>query len=200
MEHTCPLTGQPCLKSKIYHITEVENNKATVSVSLCEDCFPVYMGEVPIPQQAKQLNLDKNDANKFLKNVMDFVEHEIKQHQTTKFTKKPCPKCKASIEDIVKTGKLGCPNCWDWYAEELKNTIQLSHGTPHSPKELKHTGKKPKNFKVPNEVHENIKMKLVKLKYKMAQATEKENYEEAAQLRDIIQELENRVKKNEPNH
>ena len=194
MEQKCPLTGLPCSKPKLYQITEVEDNKAKITVSLCEDCFAAYMNQGPLPK--KMLEKLPQKANEFVQNLMNFVKKTMASTynvMTPISHKKPCPNCKATLETISKTGKLGCSQCWDWYYDELKHTLYLAHGTPQSPENLVHKGKRPKNFKPPNDVEENLKMKLVKLRYKLNEAIKKEQYEEAAQLRDIIKELENRV-------
>jgi protein arginine kinase activator len=187
MEHICPLTGLPCLKPKIYQITEVENNKFKKTMNLCEDCFLAYINKTPLPETVSKVT--QKEANEFVQSIMNFVEESVKKVNLKSTIKKPCPKCHATIHDLTKTGKLGCAECWDWYFDELRNILYSAHGSPNSPENLVHKGKIPNNFK-PSEVQENLKMKLIKLKYKLAQAVKTENYEMAAQLRDIIKKLE----------
>lgn len=183
MQNVCPLTGKPCYKPKVYQVTEIEDNNAKKTISLCEDCLKIYMN--------KKEKIDEKIANKFVKDVMEFVETAIKEKQI--LNKKLCPKCGISTQDITKTGKLGCDECWDYYYKDLQQSLYIAHGSPNSPEDLVHVGKVPKNFKVKNEVEENLKMKIIKLKYKLEQAVKKEDYEQATQLRDIIKELETRI-------
>jgi protein arginine kinase activator len=139
----------------------------------------------------KKEKIDEKMANKFVKDIMNLVETAIKEKSI--LNKKPCPKCGASMQNITKTGKLGCSECWDWYYKDLQQPLYIAHGSLNSPENLVHIGKVPKNFKIKNEVEENLKMKIIKLKYKLEQAVKKEDYEQASQLRDIIKELETRI-------
>jgi protein arginine kinase activator len=182
MKHNiCPLTGQPCSKPKIYQITEIEDNKAKTVVSLCEDCFAIYVNQKP--------KVDEKIAKEFVNEVLSFVETIVKEYNPTPKLSKSCPKCGTSLHDISKKGKLGCIECWDWFYEDIKTALYLAHGSPNSPEDLIHTGKVPKNFHV-TKIDEDAKTRMVKLKYKLSQAIEQEDYEKAAKLRDIIKDLE----------
>lgn len=194
---------QFCSNAKMYELTEVEDNKAKVSYSLCQNCLASYIKDKNSLSVSPKINIDPKDADKFVQEMMDFVEKALegifspKPPQVEalpkfkKTQKSPCPKCNTSMEDIIKMGKLGCPNCYDWYAEELQQTLYHHHSTPDSPENLIHTGKRPKKHP-PSQVtdkNETDKMRSIKLQYKLSQAIQKEDYETAAKLRDIIKDL-----------
>lgn len=191
---------QFCSNDKIYELTEVEDNKSKVSYSLCQDCLSAYVKDKNSLSVNTKINIDPKDADKFVQEMMDFVEKALEGIFSPKSTqievfkktqKSPCPKCNASMEDIIKMGKLGCPNCYDWYAEELQQTLYHHHSAPGSPENLVHTGKRPKKYppsQLPDK-NETDKMKSIKLQYKLSQAIQKEDYETAAKLRDIIKDL-----------
>jgi protein arginine kinase activator len=95
-----------------------------------------------------------------------------------------------SLVDFRKKPVFGCPQCYDAFAKELEPIFWHTHGTPNSPEQLQHIGKKPKKYQPPPPPQLTKQQQVIKLKYKMAQAIKKENYEEAATLRDAINELE----------
>jgi len=98
-----------------------------------------------------------------------------------------CKDCGMSFEEFQKTGKLGCPNCYDVFSDKLKPLIKRLHGG------IKHIGKKPSvHFEsVPLE-SEKASSELDRLKDMLAKAIQNEEYEKAAELRDKIKELESK--------
>ncbi len=97
-----------------------------------------------------------------------------------------CPKCGLSYSDFKKTFQLGCSQCYETFREQLEPMLRRIHGS------IIHKGKVPS--KVPIKV-ETPKDKIRDLKAKIAETIKKEEYEEAARLRDEIRTLEARQKK-----
>ncbi|MBQ8416631.1 MAG: hypothetical protein IJX13_07030, partial [Clostridia bacterium] len=52
-------------------------------------------------------------------------------------SEKKCPACASSYSDITKKGRVGCPECYTVFADELAATIRSVHGT------TSHTGAVP---------------------------------------------------------
>ena len=98
-----------------------------------------------------------------------------------------CKLCGSTMNDIKKTGKVGCSECYDTFFSELMPTIRNVHGN------TEHIGKRPV---IEYETVEDDKpekqedKKLESLKAELKQAIEDENFERAAELRDKIKELE----------
>ncbi len=94
---------------------------------------------------------------------------------------KTCPHCHMRDCDFKKTARLGCPRCYEAFAEELGPMLAAMHrGTQH-------TGKIPEYLKKTLE-----KAALRKeLTEKLETAVRDEKYEEAACLRDRIRENDN---------
>jgi len=90
-----------------------------------------------------------------------------------------CPKCQISFVDFKRTGLLGCDYCYEHFSKSLIPTIKRVQGG------LVHTGKIPKNATI--EVVNKRKVDALKLKLK--ELIQEENFEEAAKVRDEIQEL-----------
>ena len=96
-----------------------------------------------------------------------------------------CKNCGSTLNDIKRTGKVGCANCYDTFFSELMPTIRGIHGN------TEHKGKRPDaiEYTVNAEKSESTD-KVAALKAELKQAIEDENFERAAQLRDEIKELE----------
>lgn len=94
-----------------------------------------------------------------------------------------CPKCGTSFREIVKSGKIGCADCYDKFYDLLIPSIQRIHGkTQHNGKTVQGEVKKKKE--------ETKEEKIERLKEEMQQAVETQEFERAAQLRDEIRQLE----------
>ncbi len=89
-----------------------------------------------------------------------------------------CPRCHMTRADFKKTGRLGCPHCYEHFKEGLG---QLLHAVQRSDQ---HIGKIP--------TRESVRVKrtaeIAALKQALDSAIADEAYEEAARLRDQIRE------------
>jgi protein arginine kinase activator len=90
-----------------------------------------------------------------------------------------CPGCGFAFDDLKKTGRLGCSQCYQFFRDEIKHTLGGMH------KGVSHRGRVPEGML---EVFEK-RQRLEKLQRKMDEAISSENYEAAAALRDEIREL-----------
>ena len=100
-----------------------------------------------------------------------------------------CPKCGASFEEITECGKIGCMECYKVFHDRLLPTIHRIHGT------AKHKGKIPGTAAL-RIVEPAGKMTVVeaspldKKRAALKAAIEKQDFEQAAVLRDEIKEME----------
>lgn len=87
-----------------------------------------------------------------------------------------CPCCNSSFREIAKTGKAGCPKCYEKFRNELLPYLKRVHGS------VTHIGKKPiKDALVVSKTD-----KLSEMRKKLSELVKNENYEEAAVMRDKI--------------
>ena len=91
-----------------------------------------------------------------------------------------CPTCGFSHADFKKTGRLGCSECYTTFAEPMEGMLKQMH------KGTQHVGKVPKVL----QAQMDFSKKIDTLAAQLQKAIETENYEEAAQLRDQMKELE----------
>ena len=102
-----------------------------------------------------------------------------------------CDTCGSTLNDIKRTGKVGCADCYDTFYTELLPTIRNIHGN------TEHMGKRPvieytvnEEEPKPDATDDSNEDKINSLRSELKQAIEKENFERAAQLRDEIKGLE----------
>lgn len=92
-----------------------------------------------------------------------------------------CPHCGFSQADFKKTGRLGCPECYQTFAEGLSGLLKSMHKGP------RHVGKAPEALRKTRENADRMKS----LQKKLAKAIETEDFETAAMLRDEIKAVSN---------
>lgn len=94
-----------------------------------------------------------------------------------------CPRCGFSQADFKKSGRLGCPDCYQTFAEGLEGLLRSMH------KGTRHTGKVPEGLRQTRDMSERVRT----LQQKLAKAIESENFEQAAILRDEIKQVTSRA-------
>ncbi len=99
-----------------------------------------------------------------------------------------CEKCGSSFDDIIKSGRVGCSECYEKFYQKLLPSIQRIHG------KAKHAGKVPfvsekveAEKEAPKE--KTAEEKIGNLKVQMEKAIAEQNFEQAAVLRDEIKKL-----------
>ena len=93
---------------------------------------------------------------------------------------KVCSLCGSDENTFIRNGKVSCPVCYEVFAEELNMPIKRIHGN------VSHIGRAPAKFKKQNDKKHILK----DLRKKLEEAVKKEEYENAALLRDKIREIE----------
>jgi protein arginine kinase activator len=94
-----------------------------------------------------------------------------------------CDFCGSSLAEIAKEGRVGCADCYSTFYEQLRPTLQRIHGG------MRHSGKAPA-LDPEAEAARQKQQTLEELREKIAAAIREERYEDAAKLRDEIQQLE----------
>lgn len=105
-------------------------------------------------------------------------------HVTNDLAEVKCKHCNSTYDDFKNTGKLGCPNCYEAFEQELDNVLKRLHGSNRyvkSDRKLEIKEKADTKFD-----------KVTKLKEELRICIENEEYEKAAKLRDQIKKMENK--------
>ena len=145
-------------------------NGNQVTLHLCEDC-----AKRETANAAAQFDLT-GFINGLL-NIESKILNTSKENPQTNQVK--CGVCGMTFEQFRKTGKLGCDECYETFGELLEPLIKRIHGRSV------HTGKVPKGMR------EKLSMnqELTQMQKQLEEAIQTENYELAAEYRDIIRLL-----------
>lgn len=157
-------------------ITEIINGEKK-NLYICDICA----SKLGIKGILKELNIpfDENILKKFLELMPGLIEEEKKE--------KVCSVCGTKFKDFEKRGFLGCSECYRTFKEELRPILLNLHGN------VKHVGKKRgEKFSFESIYESEIK----RLKKELEYAVEEERYEDAAKIRDKINELLKNAKDN----
>jgi protein arginine kinase activator len=150
----------------IIHLTKIVDNQMT-TVHLCEACAA-----------AKGLEPTGNPGNFPL---TDFLAQVGKGAGESTAAPGPCPYCNLRLEDFKKTGRLGCSHCYVSFEANLKGLLRRLHGN------TQHVGKV---YLPPDPTRAEQQERLAGLRRKLDRAVESEDFERAAQIRDMIRTLE----------
>jgi protein arginine kinase activator len=90
-----------------------------------------------------------------------------------------CPACGFTQADFKKTGRLGCPQCYDTFAEGLESLLRAMH------KGTRHAGKIPARLQQVLQAEAELRT----LQEELDRAISTENYETAAEIRDRIRQI-----------
>lgn len=96
-----------------------------------------------------------------------------------------CDCCGSTFSDIAESGKVGCPECYKTFYDELLPYLKRVHGS------TKHAGKIPNCAPLAVKTNEDT---VESLRLKLTQLVREENYEEAAIVRDKIKRIEEEQK------
>lgn len=155
-------------------ITKTINGK-TQKVYLCENCA----------QQTQEMSFvfHPSIVPDFLQALFGFTSSA--QNQASALVQaasqeKVCPQCEISFSQVTQAGKLGCSMCYQTFRDQLEPLIRRIHGGGQ------HVGKIPaRRGKTLRE-----KVEIQKLKEKLQQLVQKEDFEGAVLVRDEIKRLE----------
>ena len=142
----------------------------THKIDLCDKC-------------AKKLGITEA-AGFAIKEVISALAHEkheskpkvLPRHTVT------CPDCGCGEEDLHRTGRLGCPTCYDIF-HEVRDVIRENQ------KKMRHIGKSPARQMRQRANQEE----LTRLQEELGDAIRHEKYEEAGWLRDQIRILKESI-------
>ena len=107
-----------------------------------------------------------------------------------------CGSCGVTLEEVKKGASLGCPLCYEIYAEEIFHELEILGRLPaRFERKPFHCGR------LPGQQQElDPSLKLLSLQQALHDTLGREDYEAAAQLRDQIKELEDNQRKQGDSH
>lgn len=161
-----------CSKPVSHHITDIDKNGDWQEHHLCHDHAQEFLESSPAEPA-------KPDIAELAKAFMQSNKESASEQLTEK---RVCPVCKMTFKEFRNTGRLGCPNDYVVFREELMPLLENIHD------ETRHCGKTPQ--RAPRDTQ--TQTSLIQLRNELKRAIASEDYELAAKVRDQIKELENR--------
>lgn len=161
MKHKC----DKCQRPATHQILEIKDGKK-VQKFLC-DLHAAEQGLAAAP--------DGTPINQILQNFVKVHSAAVGRHDQP-----TCPSCGMSFGDFRAKSLLGCPDCYQAFESLLAPLLERAHaGAVH------HMGKKPAHAG-----SEDRQGELMRMRQRLQNAVEHEDYELAARLRDEISDME----------
>lgn len=162
---------------------------------LCEECSEkLGIGNVDFKMPIS--------FSSFLGDFFDEFENDTLLPELNPIKQLTCDSCGMTFEDFMNTGKFGCSNCYDAFESKIDPILKNIHGSN------KHIGRLGKigptlGLKNEDEIEKTIKTEVnesslnedteiseeEKLKQELQKAIKEERYEDAARIRDEINNL-----------
>ena len=157
----CDKCGNP----SVYHSTLIVNG-VSQKTNLCRDCA-IKEGVF-------------NQGNSLFDDMFNSFADVLGFEQVENIV---CPVCKTSLREFKSTGKLGCPNCYEMFREEISSALKrIAPFETHKQDTIK--VKQVKSEKLSKED------KIKQLREEMRVAVSEERYEDAAKIKKQITKLE----------
>lgn len=153
------------------HITQIVNGEKQ-ETHLCEQCAQAMKVNLGFPQ------FPLNN----LTNLFGFLTMTPGTDNTPIIEDK-CPSCQSPFRKIGELGYVGCSECYQHFSSQLEPVLRKIHGSGE------HHGK------IPSRMGTSfiLRKEADELKTALKQAVEREEYEEAARIRDQIKALEEKI-------
>lgn len=158
----CDLCGK---NQATVHLTEIIDDQMS-ELHLCEECA-----------RKKSVQMEQQFG---LADLLAGLAELGKPEEETEAAVVKCSNCGLSYRDFKKIGRLGCSECYSDFNKYLLPLLKKIHGS------TQHVGKA--LHKVAAKIKE--KVDINELRLKLQKAIEREEFEEAARLRDKIRESE----------
>lgn len=152
------------------HITKIVNGYKK-ELHLCSEC-------AKNSAEYKEMNMGMNfGIGDFLTGILSGGKHQSMPPRESESV--VCPTCGMTYSEFLKTGKLGCGDCYSLFKNRIAGPIRRIHGT------CEHIGKLPK--RLGGTVMRD--KRISELEAKLNAAVLKQDFENAAKLRDEIKAL-----------
>ncbi|RMD92782.1 MAG: hypothetical protein D6813_05280 [Calditrichaeota bacterium] len=158
-------------------IAQVVNNKK-IELNLCKKCAEEKGVDNPLsalPQLFGNL-------------IMGLLGNEVLKETTKQENEVSCSNCGLTWEEFQNQGLFGCDTCYDTFKEELKVVLRRIHGSNQ------HIGNRPSRHRITMP-----EIDLERAQKELQEAIRSENFERAAELRDLIRSTQRQIEKKRKN-
>lgn len=180
-ENICPITNAVCNEASVFFIEETLGNKKR-SIECCRRCAGEAIRQSNAAHAAFESKKPSQGqfmtAQEFIQSIFGGIPTNMEIYPKVK----TCPACHSSLAEIKAMGdKLGCPECYKTFAEELGPTMSYLYGNNQT-----HVGKAPLAFQLAGKSKED---QIAILQKALDVAVGKEDYERAAKFRDMLNKI-----------
>ena len=182
-----------CSAPAAVFVTRVQNGQTTV-MAFCKKCAQergilnpaaFELAEKIFPQLTEDLDLTIPEV--FGETPLQTA---VSQSLSSQSSLTQCPICHFSLEKFKSTGRLGCSHCYDVFLEEIlseidsQNHLLSQSSSKDTSSHSETTSQEPAQEQV---------LSISDIEAQMQQAIRQEDYERAAQLRDMLKALQSQV-------
>ncbi len=167
------------------HIQEIVNDSKK-AMHLCSECA------VKKSQNDPSFDFGGFNLAEMLYNISESqggipeLSSILKPSTDTKETQDlKCPECKWTLKALRRTGRVGCPECYNVFREVIANALDNMH------RGKLHVGKKPGTKSTSKS--SSFMLELMNLQKELDEVIQREEYEKAAELRDKINSLKVKI-------
>ena len=187
------------------HVQEIVNGEKRI-MHFCTECAekksmlePFLKGMTLAGLLQKITEMEKEgEENPESPNAHD--PDSSKEHEEDMLQEKRCPDCSWTLEQLKKTGRMGCPSCYTAFFPLIRKELAGIHRGLHfcgpDPENGETGPAKKKSTRVPDSAS-RIRERIATLKKDMEESIRREEYELAADLRDQIGALERSLSEKE---
>lgn len=151
-----------CDKEATVHLTQVINGEMQ-KLHLCAEC-------------AQSLGVSPSPAF----SVSDILLGSAVPEKPAEPKSLVCDECDTSLQNLQKQGRLGCPRCYGVFRPNVLELLESMHSA------TQHVGSVPARF----QAETGSEQQQIALREALADAVAREDYEQAARLRDQLVALE----------
>ncbi|MDO4483125.1 MAG: UvrB/UvrC motif-containing protein [Clostridia bacterium] len=153
-------------KEATYTISVLVGDEVTTR-HLCADCMAKM-----------NMDLQNGDIKTLLSSILTAITGGAEE-KTAPVPEIVCPRCQMTLSRFNKTGRLGCPKCYEAFREQLQPMLLRIHGR------VTHAGRKP----LDTQEAQQLRTRQEELTRQMEAAVAREDFETAALLRDQLRQL-----------
>lgn len=161
----CQLCGK---RPAVVHFTEIVNNKKS-EYHVCEKCAE---------ERGYHASLQKTKFS--VGDLLAGMADQSVPGEETKLGRVKCPRCGLVYSEFKESGRLGCSECYMTFRSQLRPLLRRIHGS------TKHEGKAPAR----DTERVAVRREVQRLHEELERAIEREEFENAASLRDRIRAIE----------
>ncbi len=159
---------EECNEREAVYSVSVMIGEETTTRHLCEECMA-----------RMNANMNAGNIKNLLSSILSAITGKAEDAEENPQNDVVCPRCHTTLSQFTKSGKLGCPGCYDAFRDHLSGMLKQIHGR------VQHAGRRP----LQDEEEQRVRSRQEQLSQLMAQAIAVEDFETAAQLRDQLRAL-----------